>query len=195
MYKVPELSTFEWQKSVQSILSTPPLSPSKGDRYLIGSSATDAWIDKESQIAEYDETWEYLFPFDGMVLNILDINRTLKYSNGWIYSEREIVDLISTNVTLIASQFCNTIVADGDIDQTFILPPATLENIGYWFRFVNIGSYIVTITVASGDSIAETNNTSISNIGDGKYATVKIMIVADGIWAIVGTNRTDQWVP
>ena len=52
MYQVPVLNNYEYQKSVINIEidSSSILSPKKGERYLIGKSAINDWIDKDNQI-------------------------------------------------------------------------------------------------------------------------------------------------
>lgn len=51
-FRVPELSTYEWQQSVLSVLADPPVSPSKGDRYIIAAAgASGDWTGRENEIA------------------------------------------------------------------------------------------------------------------------------------------------
>ena len=48
------------------VTSTPPGSPTLGDRYIIGTSATGVWVGREDQIALYDGTgWVYASPLIG----------------------------------------------------------------------------------------------------------------------------------
>lgn len=57
----------EWYNSVFTISTTPPGSPSSGDRYLIASTgATGAWTGQEKKIAEWDgATWNFTTPTTG----------------------------------------------------------------------------------------------------------------------------------
>ena len=58
--KVPTLEQFAWQPPVISASTDVPISPSKGDRYIVPSNATGVWIGHELDIATYtDTTWEY----------------------------------------------------------------------------------------------------------------------------------------
>lgn len=51
----------------QVFLSTPPGSPSGGDRYVVGGSATGAWAGKDYKIAAYiDGMWRFYDPRPGM---------------------------------------------------------------------------------------------------------------------------------
>lgn len=48
-------------------LSAPPGSPSVGDRYIVGASATDAWAGKENHIAFYfNGGWRFINPGEGL---------------------------------------------------------------------------------------------------------------------------------
>lgn len=195
MYKVPELSKFEWQKAVQSILSTPPLSPSKGDRYLIGSPATDTWENMDGYIAEYDDSdWEFISPFNGMFIQVLDIGHLLKYSTDWIYADKEIVNSVNVTSTLTALQFNETFtINSSENDVTLDLPEAAEDNVGYWFRFVKLGSKNLNIQADSADVISDsTIGGTISCIKTNETTSVlKILIVAANTWIV--TEEIGTW--
>lgn len=78
VHKIPNLDEFEWQKAVLAILSTPPVSPTKGDRYIVGVGATGVWSGKDNQIATYITAWEYSLPLAGMFVYV----DQLYYFNG-----------------------------------------------------------------------------------------------------------------
>lgn len=58
----------DWLASVKSQLSAEPSTPSTGDRYLIGASATgSSWLGKEDSVTEWDgTTWGMTDPSEGM---------------------------------------------------------------------------------------------------------------------------------
>jgi hypothetical protein len=66
-------------------LTSPPASPSAGDRYIIPSGATGAWAGKTNQIAVYiGGTWEYYVPKVGWLAYIEDEDKLAAYkSTGW----------------------------------------------------------------------------------------------------------------
>ncbi|MFH0805952.1 MAG: DUF2793 domain-containing protein [Patescibacteria group bacterium] len=68
-YRVPVLEQYVFQPPVlDKDLSTPPVSPVKGDRYIVGDSATDDWLGKEKNIAWYDgSAWKFDAPIKGML--------------------------------------------------------------------------------------------------------------------------------
>lgn len=54
------------------VTSTPPGSPTLGDRYIIGASATGVWAGREDQIALYDGAgWVYASPLIGWRVYII----------------------------------------------------------------------------------------------------------------------------
>lgn len=50
----------DWEPQVINILDTPPGSPSIGDRYIVGTSPTGAWVGEENSIAEWNgSSWDF----------------------------------------------------------------------------------------------------------------------------------------
>jgi hypothetical protein len=78
-YRVPVQEHFEWQQSVISRTSTPPGSPSRGDRYLVTAGATGAWTGYDNYIAYCTDasgpTWAFTAPDDGMITYVEDKNK------------------------------------------------------------------------------------------------------------------------
>ena len=53
----------DWQQEVLTMTSTPPVSPTEGDRYIVGTSATGDWTGYDDYIAEYASgAWVFLAP-------------------------------------------------------------------------------------------------------------------------------------
>ncbi|MEX0598502.1 MAG: DUF2793 domain-containing protein, partial [Candidatus Paceibacterota bacterium] len=58
--RVPILTDFDWQKSVEAILNDPPATPTKGDRYIVGDTPTGDWIGNANRIVWYNGTsWDF----------------------------------------------------------------------------------------------------------------------------------------
>ena len=79
---------FVWQASViDKDLTTPPISPSEGDRYLIisGGSGTD-WSGHDNKIAQYiNSSWSFYTPLEGWFIWINDENKLYKFDgSSWI---------------------------------------------------------------------------------------------------------------
>ena len=65
-------------------LSTPPGSPTTGDTYIVGGSATGDWLGKENNIASYDgDGWVFFAPNDGWFCWVDDENELYFYDGGW----------------------------------------------------------------------------------------------------------------
>ena len=89
-YHVPILEKDSWQLPViDKDLTTPPVSPTKGDRYLIitGDTGTD-WAGYDNYITYYDGTnWQFVTPLEGMMAYVKDENKLYQYITSWeIYS-------------------------------------------------------------------------------------------------------------
>lgn len=64
--RIPVEETFPWQRPVTSITATPAVGPSKGDRYVVGGSATGVWAGHDDDIAWFDGlNWQFDTPTDG----------------------------------------------------------------------------------------------------------------------------------
>lgn len=86
-YRVPEMSTFSWQLPVKDKdLTAPPGGEVKGDRYIVGPSATGLWSGHDDDIATYDgvSAWIFDTPVEGWQVWIEDENKFYKYDGtGW----------------------------------------------------------------------------------------------------------------
>ncbi len=190
MYKIPELSTYEWQKAVQSILSTPPLSPSKGNRYIVGPSPTGVWEGKTNQIAEYDSSWDFVIPSTGMMAYVIAYDRLLQYTTFWDELRsvgKEVVTPQNTGIVLSNSQFGETIQCNSDVDQTFILPSVDVTDVGYWYRFLKLGTGKLTIQAADSDTIADSGagGTIYNNDIGQLWSTLTLMLGSETKWVII----------
>jgi hypothetical protein len=86
-YRLPDLNTFEWQRPVAAQQNDPPGSPSEGDRYLVKTAPTGAWIGHASEIAEWNgSAWDYAAPAVGMVVWIADQQLLLRYTTSWVFA-------------------------------------------------------------------------------------------------------------
>lgn len=66
-------------------LTAPPSSPSEGDRYIVGGSATGDWATKDNQIAIYDGSgWMFMEPNDGWLCWVEDETEAYRYvGSAW----------------------------------------------------------------------------------------------------------------
>lgn len=72
-----------WQTPVlDKDLTSPPPSPSTGDRYIVGGSATGDWAGHDDEIAEWSGAWVYTTPTEGFGTWVIDENRIYFYESG-----------------------------------------------------------------------------------------------------------------
>lgn len=100
----PKALKFPAGITATSTLNTPPVSPSDGDTYIIGTSPTGAWVGLAGQIAYYNvSTWTYLDPATGWIVYDQNQNKALRFTGGaWI-------DLVSVG------KIINVAVATDDV--------------------------------------------------------------------------------
>jgi len=73
-----------WQNPILEILSTPPGSPTKADRYIVGDSATGVWENQDDNIAEYNGTaWVFDEPEKGWIVFNSDTNSLFLFDTEW----------------------------------------------------------------------------------------------------------------
>ncbi len=67
-------------------LSAPPVSPARGDRYIVAAAPTGAWAGKADQIAAWDgAAWLFHAPEPGWLAFVLDENGLLAWSGtAWL---------------------------------------------------------------------------------------------------------------
>ncbi len=81
-------------------LSVPPVSPTEGDRYIVGPSATDTWTSHENDIAAYyDGGWNFFTPTEGWSVWVVDEDELLSYDGtAWgSFLANATLDLVGIN--------------------------------------------------------------------------------------------------
>lgn len=63
-------------------LSTPPGSPSTGDVYIVGATATGDWASHEDEIAYFDQIWRFIVPNEGLMLWVSDEDSIYVYDGS-----------------------------------------------------------------------------------------------------------------
>ena len=71
---------------VLSLINTPPVSPTLGDRHLIGTAPTGTWATKANYIAEWDgAAWIYTTALTDMIITNTGTGATLRYNGtAWV---------------------------------------------------------------------------------------------------------------
>ena len=88
-YRIPELSTFNWQQNVLEQLDTPPGQPDKGDRYLVIAEASGDWAGHEADIAWCSNAtgpvWSFDTPAEGWITWDEDANEYYSFNGTtWV---------------------------------------------------------------------------------------------------------------
>lgn len=60
-------------------LTAPPGSPTEGDRYIVGASATGDWSGHDNEIAVYVNGWVFATPTQGWLAHAVDENNDLRF--------------------------------------------------------------------------------------------------------------------
>lgn len=69
---------------IEGEASEPPLSPEPGECWVVASTASGAWTDREAELASWDGTqWTYCEPQEGMWLFDRSSNGRLVFRDGW----------------------------------------------------------------------------------------------------------------
>jgi len=197
VHQVPVLSQYEWQKAIKQILSSPPGSPNKGDRYIVGPSPTGVWSDHAGKIATYIDSWDFLSPFKGMIVYNINTDELIQYgvNNRWEGLRRrgrDHVEEVPAGKSLTINDIGSTFTANSTGSSTFYLPSVDNTHIGASFRFVKLGSGTLTIVAADQDRIAD------SGVGDTIYdaestetfATISLFLASEEQWVIIEGHGT-----
>lgn len=151
---------------VNQTTNTPPVSPSVGDTYIIGSSPTGAWAGNPRKIAVYEatSTWTIYTPRTGELAR--DVSATLDYSyNGstWVVSQGiwvgqgTPISTTSGSVTVTGSNAYTSLAslpgtgnkrARDDIPISYTAIRAGTKNLKLYY------SAEVTINVTQGNTVA-----------------------------------------
>ena len=66
-------------------LAIPPSRPATGDLYIVAASPTGAWIRNASNIAYYNQVWNFIIPKEGMQLWVRDEDKNYVWSgSAWV---------------------------------------------------------------------------------------------------------------
>jgi len=74
--------------AISNAVSTPPGSPSDGDRYIVGAGATGVWSGHEDDLAYWrSSSWTFMVPSEGWHCYLLNLDSWYVYqsvSTGWV---------------------------------------------------------------------------------------------------------------
>ncbi|SHI80551.1 Protein of unknown function [Aureimonas altamirensis DSM 21988] len=81
--------------------SSPPASPSIGDRYVVGVNPTGAWVGQAQRIAVWIGAWTFLDAVPGLLVNYMDGNDfSMLWFNGTIWQSLVIRRVLRESLTV-----------------------------------------------------------------------------------------------
>lgn len=124
-FRVLEQGTSPFQQQViDKDLSTPPGSPSEGDRYIVGPSATGDWAGHENEIAWYDGTaWQFDAPAEGWLCWPNDEDKYYKYTGSAWEVWADINDLDDIPDGTVYGRVKNTELIEGEVERLMVAWP------------------------------------------------------------------------
>ncbi|MCD6035210.1 MAG: hypothetical protein K0R63_951 [Rickettsiales bacterium] len=107
--------------------NTPPVSPSAGDVYILGSSPTGDWSGEGGHIAYYlNSTWEFITPNEGMTLWVNDEDVLYSFDgSAWTSSSAATLDEL-TDVSITSASTNDLLQYNG----TAFVNTQTANNLG-----------------------------------------------------------------
>lgn len=117
---------FQDQALDKDIIDPSTLTPSDGDRYIVGNSAIGLWASHDYEIAQWfdvDSSWHFYTPEDGWVIWVADEHRLYVYSISlgyWVTFASVITPNTSFGTTPPSSPSDGDIWTDSDTMITYI---------------------------------------------------------------------------
>lgn len=155
--RIPVEETFAWQRPILEIRSTPPMSPTKGERYIVDAGPTGPWTGREGDIAwMYDAgEWKFDTPADGWTAFNLDDGLIYLFVGSW--------------GPLVSGGSGATLPIDLTTDVTGLLPIANIDITGTpdGTKFLrDDGSWTVPPGSGATGGLADLDATSQSVVND-----------------------------
>lgn len=184
-----------WQTIVIDIQNTPPVSPTSGDRYIVDTVPTGAWVGQAKAIATYTVSWAFSSPSTGWATSVTNQNSVYRYNGS---SWAPIISAISDHGALSGlldddhSQYLNTTRGDvryytkTEIDSLLIQHPTVTKTGDYTVTTANYYIFVDTST----NNVNITLYTAVGNAGREIYIK---KITTDGN-SLTITPQTNQLI-
>lgn len=186
---ITELDALVMLSVIDKDLTSPPGSPSAGDRYIVGASATGDWSGEDGNIAAYQNSaWEFYTPKTGWFTYVEDEKRVYKYdSSAWSEYhpattpngaalqlgcvEEELTGLSGASVTTTIAFPNQCIILGASVRVTTAITGATSFDAGD-------GSTVDRFGGTLGISLGSTNQGTIGPAGN--YGSTTVTLTANG---------------
>lgn len=108
-------------------LTTPPGAPAMGDKYIVASVATGAWVTHETEIAEWDgSVWVFTIPVEGTIIWVDDENLLYAFDGtAWASVSSKSIEIFEHGLELSSSKDGHpgkNVTANGSLDIGWMIP-------------------------------------------------------------------------
>ena len=87
--------------AISKAIARPPSSPAIGDLYIVGASATGAWLGKAKNLAYYNNGWKFIAPKEGITIWVNDEDAQYTYSGtDWVSSSGGLSSVTTDGITI-----------------------------------------------------------------------------------------------
>ena len=163
-YRVPVLDDFSWQPPVKDKeLTAPPGGETKGDRYIVGGSATGAWAGLDNHIVTYDgAAWIDATPAEGWYVYIEDENVLYHYTGAaW---DADDVSSLEGDITSIDTRITNVESSVGSIDTNLTNTDSSVGSINTVVSTNVVGISTNVANISTNTAGISTNVVAIDNV-------------------------------
>lgn len=178
-----------YARVLSSVLSTPPGSPTDGDTYIVGPTATDAWVGQENSIAYYNtNAWIFYAPTAGWEAYDANIKGFVQF-DGTDWTIKPVAASASgANMGFFVVEETLTALSGATVDTTIQIPnPSIVFNTSVLVTTAITGASSFDVGVAGntsqfGGSIGTAQNSRNAGIigPSGFYSPTSIRLTANG---------------
>lgn len=183
--------------AVISQTATPPGTPANGDRYIVGASATGAWVGQDNKVAVWLTTGTPAWVFYDAKVNWrafnIDTASYFRYNGSdWLEEPTVSTETHATDYAVLTSdsgKHFNNIGAVGTV--IFSLPPAAA---GLEFSFAVYVTQILRVLANTGDQIAigDLNSAAAGNVESNlPFSSIKIECHDGAQW--IASSSIGSW--
>jgi len=184
-HRVPVLDEFSWQPPVlDKDLTAPPGGEAKGDRYIVGGSATGAWSGLDNHIVTYDgAAWLDATPAEGWYVYVDDENALYRYTGAaWDIEDISAVESNIVTIETTASVLQTSVTAVSSELDTVESEITTIETVASVLQtsVTAVSSELDTVeseitTIETVASVLQTSVTAISSNVDTVETTASVL--------------------
>ena len=148
-------------------LTAPPGSPTTGDAYIVGASATGGWAGQDNDIAVWYYTkWHFTTPWNGLTVWVDDENTEYRWeTSAWAEFTPTVGGTVGISGTPVNNQIAvwtNSTTVEGDANLTYDSATTTF----------NVGGNITLTGTVDGIDIAARDHDAVTLAGTGTYLSL-----------------------